>query len=80
MALPNKVDPFTKLAEQVRTFVGARQIVNKARNANYGTVALSVGVTQFRPGEQAMALVRRADQALYAAKRGGRNRVMAATE
>ncbi len=70
----------TKLAEQVRTFVGARQIVNKARNANYGTVALSVGVTQFRPGEQAMALVRRADQALYAAKRGGRNRVMAATE
>ena len=70
----------TKLAEQVRTFVGARQIVNKARNANYGTVALSVGVTQFRPGEQAMALVRRADQALYAAKRGGRNRVMAAAE
>nr|WP_247893909.1 GGDEF domain-containing protein [Azospirillum endophyticum] len=64
-----------KLAEQVRTFVGARQIVNKARNANYGTVALSVGVAQFRPGEQAMTLVRRADQALYAAKRGGRNRV-----
>lgn len=64
-----------KLADQVRTFVGGRQIVNKARNANYGTVALSVGVAQFRPGEPAMTLVRRADQALYAAKRGGRNRV-----
>jgi len=64
-----------KLAEQVRTFVGGRQIVNKARNANYGTVALSVGVAQFRPGEPAMTLVRRADQALYAAKRSGRNRV-----
>lgn len=64
-----------KLADQVRTFVGGRQIVNKARSANYGTVALSVGVAQFRPGEQAMSLVRRADQALYSAKRGGRNRV-----
>ncbi|WP_376958599.1 GGDEF domain-containing protein [Azospirillum sp. A26] len=67
----------TKLAEQVRAFVGGRQIVNKARNANYGTVALSVGVAQYRPGEPSLMLVRRADQALYAAKRGGRNRVTA---
>ncbi|CAO3400004.1 Putative diguanylate cyclase (GGDEF domain) [Azospirillum palustre] len=67
----------TRLAEQVRVFVGGRQIVNKARNANYGTVALSVGVAQFRPGEPALTLVRRADQALYAAKRSGRNRVTA---
>lgn len=69
------LDNAAKLAEQVRTFVGGRQIVNKARNANYGTVALSIGVAQFRPGEGASAFVRRADEALYAAKRGGRNRV-----
>lgn len=69
------LDNAAKVAEQVRTFVGGRQIVNKARNANYGTVALSIGVAQFRPGEGASAFVRRADQALYAAKRGGRNRV-----
>jgi len=69
------LDNAAKVAEQVRTFVGGRQIVNKARNANYGTVALSIGVAQFRPGEGATAFVRRADQALYAAKRGGRNRV-----
>ncbi|MCG5239850.1 GGDEF domain-containing protein [Azospirillum doebereinerae] len=69
------LDNAAKVAEQVRTFVGGRQIVNKARNANYGTVALSIGVAQFRPGEGATAFVRRADQALYAAKRGGRNQV-----
>ncbi|WP_247872419.1 GGDEF domain-containing protein [Azospirillum sp. TSO35-2] len=65
----------TKVAEQVRAFVGGRQIVNKARNANYGTVALSIGVAQFHPGEPSTTLVRRADHALYSAKRGGRNRV-----
>ncbi|WP_449234540.1 GGDEF domain-containing protein [Azospirillum doebereinerae] len=69
------LDNAAKVAEQVRTFVGGRQIVNKARNTNYGTVALSIGVAQFRPGEGVTAFVRRADQALYAAKRGGRNRV-----
>lgn len=65
------------LAEQVRVFVGSRQIVNKARNANFGTVALSIGVAERRPGEPASTLIRRADQALYGAKRGGRNRVCA---
>ncbi|AWK86644.1 GGDEF domain-containing protein [Azospirillum thermophilum] len=65
------------VAEQVRSCVGARQIVNKARNANYGTISLSVGVAEYRPGEDAGSLIRRADQALYVAKRSGRNRVCA---
>ncbi|RTR24307.1 GGDEF domain-containing protein [Azospirillum griseum] len=69
------LDSATRLAEQIRSFVGGRQIVNKARNANYGTVALSIGVGQFRPGENSLSLVRRADEALYRAKRNGRNRV-----
>lgn len=73
------LDNAVKVAEQVRSFVGARQIVNKARNANYGTVALSIGVAEFRPGEGVNAFVRRADQALYGAKRGGRDRVEAET-
>ncbi len=65
------------LAEQVRATVGSRQIVNRSRNASYGTVTLSIGAAQYRPGEPLPALVRRADQALYAAKRAGRNRVSA---
>lgn len=68
------------LAEQVRIFVGSRQIVNKARNANFGTVALSIGVAERRPGEVSSTLTRRADQALYTAKRAGRNRVCTSTD
>lgn len=40
-----------------------------------GHVTTSVGVTVAAPGEDASALLRRADQALYQAKAGGRNRV-----
>src|SRR5262249_16787548 len=39
-------------------------------------VTASIGLAQWRPGEDDLAaLLRRADHAMYAAKRGGRNRV-----
>ena len=65
------------LADQLRASVGSRHIVNRARNASYGSVTLSIGAAQYRTGEELMALLRRADEALYVAKRGGRNRVAA---
>ncbi|MCW2237309.1 GGDEF domain-containing protein [Azospirillum canadense] len=65
------------LADQLRASVGSRHIVNRARNASYGSVTLSIGAAQYRTGEELMALLRRADEALYVAKRGGRNRVTA---
>lgn len=66
------------LADQLRQSVGSRQIVNRARNANYGSVTLSIGGAEMRPGEPLTALIRRADAALYAAKRNGRDQSRAA--
>ncbi|WP_344763187.1 GGDEF domain-containing protein [Actimicrobium antarcticum] len=39
------------------------------------SISLSIGVAQFRSGEDAAALIERADTALYRAKERGRNRV-----
>jgi len=39
------------------------------------SVTVSAGVAEFRVTEDADALLRRTDSALYTAKRGGRNRV-----
>jgi two-component system, cell cycle response regulator len=41
------------------------------------TATLSLGVAELAPGEQPAALYQRVDERLYAAKRGGRNRVVA---
>ena len=38
-------------------------------------MTLSAGFAQRRPGETASALLERADTALYASKRAGRNRI-----
>lgn len=64
-----------RVGEQIRATVGGRQIVNRTRSVNYGTVTLSLGAAQYRPGEPPADLIRRADAALYAAKHAGRNRV-----
>ncbi|MCF7531746.1 GGDEF domain-containing protein [Pseudomonas petrae] len=39
------------------------------------TVTVSMGITLFAPGERSDAVLKRADQALYRAKREGRNRI-----
>lgn len=66
------------LAEKIRAHVESLRIP-PAPSAHHRVVTLSVGVAAFERGrlEEPAALIEAADQAMYAAKRGGRNRVAA---
>lgn len=63
------------VAEQIRQRVASRAVVRRDTQEQLGSITLSIGVTQFLPGEPTVEFIRRADQALYAAKALGRNRV-----
>jgi diguanylate cyclase len=65
------------LAEQIRRTMARHKVVRKDTGEEYGVIALSVGASVYRPGEDLADLIRRADAALYHAKHTGRNRVVA---
>jgi diguanylate cyclase len=70
------LDPALRLADQMRAHLASKQIVGRASGKTLGTITMSFGVAQYRRGEPLWELVQRADQALYAAKRDGRNQVV----
>jgi diguanylate cyclase len=66
-----------KLAENIRTTIAAGRITNPV-NGDTGRITISLGVTDYRPDEAVDDYIHRADQALYASKTGGRDRVTVA--
>ena len=64
--------------EAIRQEIGSRALRRRSTNDELGAVTISVGYAQQRPKESPNALLERADEALYASKRGGRNRLTAA--
>ncbi|MEM9682745.1 MAG: diguanylate cyclase [Pseudomonadota bacterium] len=68
------------IAESVRTGVAAKHLRKKQTGDMIGNINLSLGVAKFRKGESAVALLKRADDGLYLAKRTGRNKTVAETE
>ena len=63
------------VAEKIRKAISQVRIRRVDRNEYLGNVTLSVGVACAQPGDVLEKLIERADAALYAAKRAGRNRV-----
>jgi len=67
------------LADRIRGIVERCRIKRTTDNGEIANVTISLGVACHRPGEAPAAFVHRADASLYAAKSGGRNRVVAAS-
>lgn len=64
-----------KVAEEVRSAVEDKKFINNKSGVDYGPVTMSLGVCMGSEADDATDLFRKTDQALYASKNSGRNRV-----
>ncbi len=67
-------------AERIRRGISECTITSRTTGKVLPGITVSIGVGQFQLGESMSDLVDRCDRALYAAKRGGRNRVVTENE
>ena len=67
--------PYASAEEAVAIAERVRQNVSRHEFVNVGSVTVSIGVAEYSSGDSLESVLSRADKALYAAKRAGRNRV-----
>lgn len=70
----------TKIADRIRAAIAAKRLRKKQSGEDIGSITISMGIAQYRPGEPLNSLIKRADDGLYHAKHLGRNRVVSETE
>jgi len=63
------------IAEKVRTTIESKRLLRKSTSEDLGHITVSLGVSQFRPGESVECLIERCDTNLYKSKESGRNRI-----
>lgn len=64
------------IAEKIRTSVMSKELLKRSTGENLGRITVSIGISVYTKGDTAHGLVARADEALYTAKRNGRNLVV----
>lgn len=67
-----------KISQSFCERLGARALKTRTDGKEIGKITMSLGVATLKPDESPKDFVERADEAMYAAKKAGRNRVMAA--
>jgi len=69
------LDGAVAVAESIRKAIESGRVVNPRTGDEIQRVTISIGATRFVRGEGVKETISRADEALYAAKENGRNRV-----
>ncbi len=78
LILPNtRLEDAVSLANTIRKAIQAKELLKRSTNEKLGRVTASFGVSMLNGSDNEITLIERADRALYAAKRSGRNRVIA---
>lgn len=67
------------VADQIRRTVMGKELMRRSTGETLGRVTISLGVATWHKGDTIASLLERADACLYAAKRAGRNCVVAET-
>ncbi len=70
------ISPHLNLGDALKMAEKLREAIAVAEFDNGICLTVSIGISEYCPGETAAALIDRADHALYAAKAAGRNRVV----
>lgn len=65
------------IAEQIRSTVTAREVIKQSTSQNLGRITVSIGAAALGPAANVETLINGADVRLFAAKRSGRNRLVA---
>ncbi len=74
------IDVGKTVGERIRAAFANGHIIERDSGEDLGTLTVSVGAAAYEPGEKLSEWVGRTDAALYAAKAGGRNRLVTAPQ
>jgi len=80
VVLPNtQLAQAITVADHIRRAVQSKELMRRSTGETLGRVTISLGVAQWRLGDDVASILERADSCLYAAKAAGRNCVIAET-